>query len=133
MPPLALTQVKYACAMFAMSVNEVPGWFVTIPPSGIGVPAAATPGLVPHWEVLAAALLVLELFALELLAPEAPGDGELLQPASARTAATTVALRTPGALRARRPRVLLTSIMRRLPRPGQADNYAGPQRTPSRS
>jgi hypothetical protein len=51
MPPLALTQAKYAAAMFPISVNEMPGWSVTIPPSGIGVPVAFTPGLVPHAEV----------------------------------------------------------------------------------
>ena len=37
--------------MFAMSVNEVPGWSVLIVPRLIGVPVAATPGLVPHVEV----------------------------------------------------------------------------------
>jgi hypothetical protein len=50
--------------MFAMSVKLVPGWSVTIPPRLIGVPVAATPGLVPHCEVLAAAgPLELELVA----------------------------------------------------------------------
>ena len=43
--------------MFAMSVNDVPGWLVTIAPSGIGVPVAATPGLVPHCDVLTAEVL----------------------------------------------------------------------------
>ena len=57
MPPLALTQAKYAAAMFGMSVNDVPGWLVAIAPSGIGVPVAFTPGLVPHCDVLTAALL----------------------------------------------------------------------------
>src|SRR5690242_13979187 len=52
MPPLAFTQVKYALAMLAMSANDVPGWLVTIPPSGIGVPVAFTPGLLPHCDVL---------------------------------------------------------------------------------
>src|SRR5581483_6982291 len=52
MPPLAFTQLKYALAMFAMSANDVPGWLVTIPPSGIGVPVAFTPGLLPHCDVL---------------------------------------------------------------------------------
>ena len=40
--------------MFAMSAKLVPVWSVTIEPSGIGVPVAATPGLVPHDEVLTA-------------------------------------------------------------------------------
>jgi hypothetical protein len=47
--------VKYALAILAMSVNDVPGWLVTMPPSGIGVPVAFTPGLVPHCDVLTAA------------------------------------------------------------------------------
>ena len=34
-----------------MSVNEVPGWLVAMAPSGIGVPVAATPGLVPQLDV----------------------------------------------------------------------------------
>ena len=38
--------------MFGMSVNDVPGWLVAIAPRGIGVPVAATPGLVPHCDVL---------------------------------------------------------------------------------
>jgi hypothetical protein len=41
--------------MFGMSVNDVPGWLVAMAPSAIGVPVAATPGLVPHCDVLAAA------------------------------------------------------------------------------
>jgi hypothetical protein len=36
--------------MFEMSVNEVPGWSVTIVPMLIGVPVAATPGWVPQLE-----------------------------------------------------------------------------------
>ena len=56
-PPLAFTQAKYAFAMFAMSVKAVPGWLVSIAPSGIGVPVAATPGLVPHGDVLTVAVL----------------------------------------------------------------------------
>src|SRR5260370_15017666 len=102
MPPLALTQAKYALAMFGMSVNEVPGWLVAMAPSAIGVPAAATPGLVPHCDVLTAevlaelvavlvgvlagALVELELEPLEL---------ELLQPAAAiaMAAARTTVLR----------------------------------------
>jgi hypothetical protein len=56
-PPFALTHAKYALAMNAMSVNDVPGWSVTIPPTGIGVPVAVTPGLVPHCDVLTVELL----------------------------------------------------------------------------
>jgi hypothetical protein len=59
--------------MFAMSVNDVPGWLVTIPPRAMGVPVAATPGLVPQEVVLTAALVPDALVAgvLELvLEPE---------------------------------------------------------------
>ena len=37
--------------MFGMSVNEVPGWFVAMAPSAIGVPVALTPGLLPQLDV----------------------------------------------------------------------------------
>src|ERR1700728_1584117 len=50
-PPLALTQVKYAPSMFSMSLKSVPGSLVSIAPMLIGVPAAATPALVPQAEV----------------------------------------------------------------------------------
>jgi hypothetical protein len=85
--------------MFEMSVNEVPGWLVTIPPSGIGVPVAATPGLVPHCEVLTvvvlgaldvaelAGVLVVLLLVL-LLHPTA---------AMATAARSTIVLRADGA------------------------------------
>ena len=52
--------------MFAMSVNDVPGWLVTIPPSAIGVPVAVTPGLVPHDEVAVDALVAAALVVVEL-------------------------------------------------------------------
>src|ERR1700691_1228053 len=50
-PPLALTHVKYAPSMFSMSLKSVPGCLVSIAPMLIGVPVAATPGLVPQDEV----------------------------------------------------------------------------------
>ena len=56
--------------MVAMSAKLVPVWSVTMPPSGIGVPVAATPGLVPHEEVLTALALALglaEALPVELL------------------------------------------------------------------
>src|ERR1700733_5098722 len=103
MPPLALTHAKYALAMFAMSVNEVPGWLVTIPPSAIGVPVAATPGLVPHCEVLTAEALAVDVLAGALWLEAAPVlllelelELELLlQPAaaSAMAPAMTIVLR----------------------------------------
>src|SRR5215470_15415019 len=49
--------------MFAMSVKSVPGCWVLIEPRLIGVPVAATPGLLPHDEVALAPpppLLLLE-------------------------------------------------------------------------
>jgi hypothetical protein len=81
-----------------MSVNEVPGWLVTIPPSGIGVPVALTPGLLPHCDVSAA---VLGLPPGGGLLAEAPPDAaEPPHPATMSTPATaaaTAAARLPGA------------------------------------
>jgi hypothetical protein len=80
--------------MFAMSVKLVPVWSVTMPPSGIGVPVAATPGLVPHEEVLvAAAEPVLDAEALEPppAALELELELELLHPASTPSAITATA------------------------------------------
>jgi hypothetical protein len=104
MPPLALTQAKYALAMFGMSVNEVPGWLVAMAPSAIGVPVAATPGLVPHCDVLVAEVLAEDVLAgallelallLELVELELLLELELLQPAAAiaMAAARTIVLR----------------------------------------
>lgn len=53
--------------MLAMSVKLVPVWSVTIEPRLIAVPVAATPGLVPHDEVLVAPVPPLEV-ALGLVA-----------------------------------------------------------------
>ena len=77
-----------------MSVNEVPGWLVTIPPRAMGVPVALTPGLVPHCDVLIvvpelAVGLLVGLLLAELLLP-------LEHPASATiptTVSATVALK----------------------------------------
>jgi hypothetical protein len=78
--------------MLAMSVNDVPGWLVTIPPSGIGVPVAFTPGLVPHADVSVVVVLAL-LVVAEL--------GELLllpHPASVATVITAASAAAPRAL-----------------------------------
>jgi hypothetical protein len=91
---LALTQSKYAAAMFGMSVNDVPGWLVTIAPSGIGVPVAFTPGLVPHCDVLTAA----PLGAADAEPPELL-DPPLLHPAATSVptiAASATTARAPG-------------------------------------
>ena len=93
--------------MFAMSVNEVPGWSVLIVPRLIGVPVAATPGLVPQDVVStgpelpladaeeAAALVaagaldeaagaLLELDVLELQAARTPSDSSAAAAAAVR-------------------------------------------------
>ena len=88
--------------MFGMSVNDVPGWLVAMAPSAIGVPVAATPGLVPHCDVLTAAVLgvpeAVDVLAGVLVLPE-PAVLLLLllllQPAAARAiaAASMIVLR----------------------------------------
>src|ERR1700730_11940786 len=83
--------------MFPISVNDVPGWLVSIPPSALGVPVAFTPGLGPHCDVLTAAAFD------ELGAPRALVAGVadlLLHPATAviPIAATSATVaRIPGA------------------------------------
>jgi hypothetical protein len=57
-----------------MSVNDVPGWLVTLVPSAIGEPVAFTPGLAPHHDVLA---VVLPLLAAPLLGVAVEGCGGL--------------------------------------------------------
>src|SRR4029453_16232007 len=57
MPPLSLTQSKYAFAAFGMSVKSVPGCLVAIAPSLIGVPLAFLPLPRPHFDAAAAGLL----------------------------------------------------------------------------
>jgi hypothetical protein len=86
--------------MFGMSVKDVPGWLVAMAPSAIGVPVAATPGLVPHCDVLTVAVLgVLDVFpAGGLVLPVVPVVLLLLlllQPTAARAmaAARTIVLR----------------------------------------
>src|SRR5215813_13554850 len=71
--------------MFGMSVNEVPGWLVAMVPSGIGVPVALTPGLVPHCELLTvpAGVDAVPPAVLVLL---------LLQPAAARAKAAAASM-----------------------------------------
>ena len=63
--------------MFEMSVNEVPGWLVTIVPRLIGVPVAATPGWVPQDEASTVPALA--------PVPEAPAAGWLFASAGAAT------------------------------------------------
>ena len=94
--------------MFSMSLKSVPFCLVSIAPMLIGVPVAATPGLVPQAEVLVVvALELLEADADELL--EAGGELleldelELLQAArtpseSAASVASSIRVRLPGCL-----------------------------------
>ena len=91
--------------MFSMSLKSVPFCFVLIAPMLIGVPVAATPGLVPQAEVLV--VLALELLdADELLAGGALlelDELELLQAArtpseSAASVASSIRERLPGCL-----------------------------------
>src|SRR5689334_24180166 len=99
MPPLALTQSKYALAPFVMSVKSVPGCLVTIAPIGIGAPVAFCPLPSPHFEAaaeplpalvlaaagLAAAVLLPDSSLLLLLLPQAP------TPTASRAAVTPMA------------------------------------------
>src|ERR1700734_205666 len=80
-PPLALTQAKYAPVMFSMSLKSVPGCLVLIAPMLIGVPVAATPGLVPQADVEVVVPLADELDAEEaaLLAAGALDAAPLLE------------------------------------------------------
>ena len=50
MPPLSLTQSKYAFAMPVTAVKSVPGIFVAIAPSSIGSPDALRPLPRPHFD-----------------------------------------------------------------------------------
>ena len=80
MPPLSLTQSKYALAMFAMSVKSVPGCLVTIAPSLIGSPVAFWPLPLPHLGAVVESVVV-------------PGPLFELQAASAVEATSTSASR----------------------------------------
>src|SRR5438094_118037 len=81
--------------MFGMSVNEVPGWLVAMAPSGIGVPVAATPGLVPQLDVLTVAAPAVLDEPPAGVDPVPPAVLLLLQPAAARAraAASRIVLR----------------------------------------
>jgi hypothetical protein len=82
--------------MFGISVNDVPGWLVAMAPSGMGVPVAFTPGLVPHCDVLTAVLFGA---ADAVPLPDELLDPLLLHPAAAIAAVTPASAttaRTPG-------------------------------------
>src|SRR3954454_107671 len=91
MPPLSLTQAKYAFAVLGMSVKSVPGCLVAIPPSLIGVPVAFLPFPSPHLDAAAAGSLAAVLALPEVV----PDELELLlslppQAASATERATAI-------------------------------------------
>jgi hypothetical protein len=91
--------------MFEMSVNEVPGWSVLIVPRLIGVPVAATPGLVPHCDVLTVLALELELAdaaALDVVPAAALLELELLLLHPASTPPTAMTATAASASRERR-------------------------------
>ena len=54
MPPLSLTQSKYAFVVLPMSVKSVPGCLTLMPPSLIGSPVAFLPLPSPHFEAATA-------------------------------------------------------------------------------
>lgn len=86
--------------MFAMSVNDVPGWLVLMLPSAIGVPVAATPGLLPHCDVLTVPVPAeLDVAGVVEVLAGVPLLELLLHPAAAMTmaAAMTIFLRADGA------------------------------------
>src|SRR6478735_1875331 len=128
MPPLSLTQSKYAFAVFGMSVKSVPGCFVAIPPSLIGVPVASWPLPRPHFDAAAAgsAAAVLELpeAALELGELELDDFFFLTQAATTERAIAATATarieripRDPGSMRiAPPPSCDFTGASRRAPR-----------------
>src|SRR3954469_20753326 len=120
-PPLSLTQAKYAFAVFGMSVKSVPGCLVAIPPSLIGVPVAFLPLPRPHFDAVAAG----SLDALLELDDEAPplelDEPPLLPPqAATRNARATAAAAITGAKRILRiappPSCGFTGASRRGPR-----------------
>ena len=84
MPPLSLTQSKYAFATLPMVVKSTPGISMSIPPSLIGAPVAFLPVPRPQTDFVADALPEpTGVAAADVLAPAA-------QPASI-SARTTVA------------------------------------------
>src|SRR3954468_19238391 len=100
MPPLSLTQSKYAFAVFGMSVKSVPGCFVAMPPSLMGVPLAFWPLPRPHFEAAALSPPLAGVPCDELLARDDDDELELdLDPppphaATVRATAATTAGRT---------------------------------------
>jgi hypothetical protein len=102
--------------MLGPSLKSVPGCLVSIVPIGIGVPVAATPGFLPHAEVLdelLALALVLVLVALDppLAALPALVVLLLLLPHAARSIAAPTSAASANARRRSPWRSLLTSVL----------------------
>src|SRR5919112_760967 len=92
MPPLSLTQSKYALAVFGMSVKSVPGCFVAIAPSLIGAPAAFLPLPRPHFDADALSPPLAGVPFDDVLAPDEPElEPEPPPPPQAATVRATAA------------------------------------------
>src|SRR4051794_11407727 len=133
MPPLALTQSKYALAPPVMSVKSVPGCLVTIAPILTGAPLAGLLLPRPHLEAVELdeppPLLVSLLFADPLEPPEPEPLSFLALPQALRLS-TRAAPMAQSAMAGRlRPLKGLTSIAP--PRPGCSCRW--PERTSARS
>src|SRR5262245_40038317 len=81
MPPLSLTQSKYAFAAFGMSVKSVPGCLVAMRPGLLGSPPASWPLPRPHFDAATAGLAG----AAVVLAPPPVDVDELSLPPQAAT------------------------------------------------
>src|SRR5215813_3358226 len=71
MPPLSLTQSKYAFATLPIVVKSTPGISMAMPPSLIGAPVAFLPLPRPHFEMPAAPVPTLAVAVLEVPPPNA--------------------------------------------------------------
>src|SRR3954471_16757784 len=87
-PPLSLTQSKYALVIPVIHVKSIPGTLVAMPPSLIGSPLAFWPVPAPH--LPGACRLLLLAAPAVVVAPPAAGVAEL-DPAAAVVPAAMVA------------------------------------------
>src|SRR3954469_6520986 len=116
-PPLSLTQSKYAFAVFGMSVKSVPGCFVAMPPTLMGVPLAFLPLPRPHFAAAVLSPPLAGVLCAELLlAPDDELELELEPPPPPPHAATVRATAATTAGRTERVRAVLRS-MRMAPPP----------------
>src|SRR3954452_17356413 len=115
-PPLSLTQTKYAFAVFGMSVKSVPGCFVAMPPSLMGAPLAFLPLPSPHFAAAALPPPLAGVLCAELPAADDEPELELDPPPPPPHAATVRATAATTAGRTERVRADLRS-MRMAPPP----------------